>query len=262
MRTVFHLDTASVEARAVAERGDRRARIFRLLSFPLAPLLGLAPARVQRRWRDSWGFPAGVATSTSALVELAVGGLGLVQLLALVFGADWFLPETVRSLALIGPVLAAEAIVRLVAAAAQNEPVGSVLGVPLALLERPGRRRDIPDRGPPASIVRTTALTAVMCIAPRMYQERWARHLGLRPAWLTLLGAGAELLGGWVNLERGSTGDGLSSLSLNLLFVVEGVARLAMLVATGRPVGTVLGWCARPLLARMMPGVRDEEHRR
>lgn len=336
MRTVFRLDEAWIEAHAVADEDHRRGRVIRWLSLPVAPLLALAPARLQRWWQDSWGFPAAAATLVSAVFELVAGGVGVVQVLALTFGSDWFLSGPFRLAAVIGPALFAEALVRLATAAARAEPMGSVVGLPLALLfpaapaprqsTRPvvrlekaesgvlevfsetirrdwvpdgvlryrgrpyrlaglenlgsgwryrfertddeavgpplrltetTRRMEAADRGQPPSIIRTTLVTAVMCMAPRRYQERWARHLGVRPLWFTLLGAGAELVGGWINLEQGS-GGGSSTPAVNLFFLVEAVTRLALLVSTGRPVGSVLGWAANPLLARMMPEGRDE----
>jgi hypothetical protein len=259
MRAVFQLDTAWIDAHAATDESHRRGRVLRLMSFPVAPLLALAPARFQRRWRDSWGFPASMATFVSAVLELAAGSVGLVQLLALTFGADWFLPGLCRVFAVIGPVLSADAIVRLSAVAAQAEPVGSILGLPLVLLDRAKRRAELSDRGHPPTIVRTTIVTAVMCIAPRTYQERWARHLGVRPVWFTLLGAGAELVGGWINLEQGATDGGFPTLTVNLYFLVEAVARFALLMSTGRPVGSVLGWIVRPLLARMVPPGQNSE---
>jgi hypothetical protein len=341
MRTAFRLDEAWVEALAAAEEESRRGRVVRWLSVPLAPLLAMAPARLQRQWHDSWGFPAVAATLVSAVLELAAGGVGVVQLLALTFGADWFLTGALRLVAVVGPALSVEALVRLGTAAARGEPMGSVAGLPLVLLfpgtrtprdpPRPvvrleddesgaldvfsevvrrdwvhdgvlryrgrayrlgglemlgsgwryrferiddeavgpplrltesNRRPEAADRDRPPSVIRTTMVTAAMCMSPRSYQERWAQHLGVRPVWFTLLGAGAELVGGWINLEHRSGDGGSSTLAVNLFFLVEAVTRLALLVSTGRPVGSVLGWAARPLLARMMPEGGDEGMRR
>jgi hypothetical protein len=337
MRTVFRLDEAWVEALAVAEQEHRRRGVIRWLSAPLAPLLAMAPARLQRQWHDSWGFPAVAATLVSAIFELAAGGVGVVQLLAVTLGADWFLTGPLRLVAVIGPALAAEALVRLATAAANGEPMGSAAGLPLVLLfpgtptpqhpPRPvvhledeesdvlevhsdvirrdwvhdgvlryrgrayrlvglemlgsgwryrfeltddeavgpplrltvsNRRPEVADRARPPSVIRTTMVTAAICMSPRRYQERWAQHLGVRPVWFTLLGAAAELVGGWINLGHDSGGGGSSTLAVNLFFLVEAVTRLALLVSTGRPVGSVLGWIAHPLLARMMPEDGDE----
>lgn len=337
MRTAFRLDEMWIEERAGADEDQRRQRLLHMVSLPAAPVLALAPARLQRRWRDSWGFPAAAATAVSAIFELAAGCVGVVQLLALTVGAEWYLPDPLRLMVVIGPALSAEAIVRLATAVARAEPLGSVVGLPLALLwpavpppQQPSRplvqledvesgvleiyseelRRDwVPEgvmryrgmeyrltglesvgtgwryrfestddeaTGPalklaqrprreqtaggvrPPSAIRTTVVTAIVCMAPRRYQEWWARHLGVRSVWFTLLGAGAELFGGWVNLEHGATGGRSWTLAMNLFFVVEAVTRLALLVSTGRPVGSILGWALHPLLARMMPGSRDE----
>ena len=134
------------------------------------------------------------------------------------------------------------------------------VGPPLRLTES-NRRPEAADRDRPPSVIRTTLVTAAICMSPRSYQERWAQHLGVRAVWFTLLGAGAELVGGWINLEHGSGDGGSSTLAVNLFFLVEAVTRLALLVSTGRPVGSVLGWAARPLLARMMPEGGDERMR-
>ena len=342
MRAVFRLDEDWIGSHAAAEEEQRRNRLIRRVSLPAAPLLALAPARLQRQWRDSWGFPAAGATLVSAICELAAGGVGVVQLLVIVSGSEWFLPEPVRWIAVIGPALSAEALVRL-ACAARSEPIGSFLGLPLALvpksapveqhLSRPEvslegaegggleivsdvlRRDWVPDgvlryrgdayrlaglenlgsgwryrfertdseasgpqlhlariverseareRARSPSLVRTTIVSAVTCMAPSRYQERWARHLGVRPVWFTLLGAGSELLGGWINLEHGSSvgaSPSLSFMALNLFFVVEAVVRLALLVLTGKPIGSVFGWAVQPLLEKMMPEEHDGEVR-
>ena len=118
MRTAFRLDEAWVEACAVADKQHRRGRVIRWLSIPAAPLLAMAPARLQRQWQDSWGFPAAAATLVSAALEFAAGGVGVVQLLAITFGADWFLTGPLRLVAVIGPALSAEGLVRLATAAA------------------------------------------------------------------------------------------------------------------------------------------------
>jgi hypothetical protein len=332
MRTVCRLDSDWVESLAADEVERRRASTLRKWSIPVAPLLAVVPAAIQRKWQSEWGFPAILASQISALIELGAGAAGLTQSLALAFQGDWFLPGPLRFLAFVGPFAMAEGLVRLNVAFGHGEPIGSLVGLPAALLQKreskgPSvsvptvhrldddggclelsseiQRRDwvgegvlmyrghtyrvsacerlgvrwlyrfervsdvegmprlrlwtelksVPpvDRPTPPSVLRTTLVTALICLAPRVFQERWGRHLKVRPAWFTLLGAGAELLGGWVNLGQSSTVGGSWLFVLNLFILVEGVARIALLASSGRPVGSILGWLARPLLDRLVP---------
>lgn len=136
MRNVVSLDSATVAtvaARAIAERRGARNRLGTMV---LLPFLGLAPAKVQRMWEGDWFFPAELATWVSAAVEILGGGVGLIQTLGLVAGGEWFLPPVLRFMTVVGPLMILEAIVRMVLVAADQEPVGSVLGLPLALFER------------------------------------------------------------------------------------------------------------------------------
>jgi len=131
MRGVFTLDPESVREiaeRAVAETRGRRTRRSTLL---LLPLLGLAPARLQKRWADGWGFNAERATQVSAIFEIMVGALGVIQMAAAIFGGDFFMPP---ALAYPGPLLFAFGTARLALVLADGEPVGSPVGLPLLLL--------------------------------------------------------------------------------------------------------------------------------
>jgi hypothetical protein len=66
------------------------------------------------------------------------------------------------------------------------------------------------------------------------------------------LGAGAELVGGIVNLQSdlGSTHQLL--ILLDLFLVGEGLLRLGS-AFLGRPMGSVFGWILRPLYRRHLP---------
>ncbi len=97
----------------------------------------------------------------------------------------------------------------------------------------------------------TAVLTALVCMAPGDLQSRWAGRIQVRPQLLTVVGAGAELAGGVVNLG-GSTGAGWWVIP-DVFFVVEGGLRLAVLILTGRPVGSLIGLALRPLLEKWMP---------
>ena len=94
---------------------------------------------------------------------------------------------------------------------------------------------------------------SLACLAPGRTQERWGRHLEVRPAWFTILGAGAELVGGVVNLEQSSPDEATLQLLVNLFFMIEGVARCFLLVVRGRPVGSLLGVPLGPILERWIP---------
>jgi hypothetical protein len=331
MRTVFSLDASWVSSVAGEQCSGRRAAALRRWTLPLLPVLALAPAAFQRRWRSAWGFPSELATGVSALLELAIGGFGVVQAFVAALQGGWFLPDPLRPLVVFGPLMSLEGLLRLHASMALSEPMGSAVGLPLMLFERARNGplpRPIPqptavddergvlelmskvqrpdwvpegvlhyrDRryrlrsvvrvgsgwcyqfervedgadGPrlrlvpavsqvqPEEPVRSPRLltiamiTALACLAPRQYQERWARSVGTRPIWFTVLGAGAELLGGWFNLRQ-AAGDERGMLAVNLFFVAEAVVRFALLVITGRPVGSLLGIPVRPLLDRLMP---------
>lgn len=136
MRDVYRLDSEAVGAEARRAAADRQGGRNRLGTLVLLPLLGLAPASVQKQWYGDWLFPAELATWVSSMVELLGGGLGVVQALALAFGGDWFLPPLLRFMTVVGPLMCIEAIGRMILVAGDQEPVGSLLGLPFKLLER------------------------------------------------------------------------------------------------------------------------------
>jgi hypothetical protein len=299
---------------------------------PFLPLLGFAPGSVQQRLAEDWGVETGVATWSSAVLEMLVGGFAVVQGLAMFFGGEWFLPVWLRWSVFVGPLLFLEALVRMVLAAANDEPVGSLLGLPLRLLAGkssassetanpivrvaedqddmievvcPDYRNDwyadgvLPYRGrwyrldgagrlgrdwvyrfrpsdpPPTgelklelrprsaqggsspphaapSLVATTLVTAAVTLGPRRDQEAWGAYLNVRPVWFTIVGAGAELVGGVSNLAR----DLEAGLPVLVLFdgflVAEGLVRLGAAIL-GRPMASLLGWIVRPLYRRLLP---------
>jgi hypothetical protein len=142
MRGVFKLDAESI--REIAERSvaEARGRQVRRLTHLLLPVLGLAPARLQKHWADEWGFNGERATKLSAVFEMLVGALGIVQIAAAAFGGDFFMPPV---LAYPGPLLFAFGVARLALVFADGEPVGSPVGLPLLLLTpKPIRQSDKP----------------------------------------------------------------------------------------------------------------------
>ncbi len=257
MRSVMRLDAEAVDAARRRAESERAARLRRLATLPLLPLIGLAPGATQERWRLDWGHPTGAAVLVSALLELLLGSVGLLQAMVMAAGSgEWLLPPWLRWLVVVGPVLCFEAAVRATLLVTNDQPTGSLLAAPLTVLTR---RRDRPESpheaaersraAPTRSLVVLTLRIAYASMAWRERQERWAPELGLRAAWLTVLGAGAELTGGVVNLAQHGS-DGSPLVWLDLFFVIEGTVRLLWLAASGRPVGSLLALPLEPLVDR------------
>ncbi|MCU0302713.1 MAG: hypothetical protein MUC56_01465 [Thermoanaerobaculales bacterium] len=144
MRVVAPLDEATVAAAAEAGRREARATRLRPGAWLAAPLLGFATASWQRRWRDDWGFPAVAATSSSAVLEILLGAVCMIELISS-FGAGRSLFEWIpRPLVFFGLVLFVEGAVRLAQVFADAEPVGTLIGL-LVSLAVPRR----PDEAPP-----------------------------------------------------------------------------------------------------------------
>jgi len=239
-RDVVALDRAAVAAAAAAATDARRGARLRAAALVVLPLVGLAPAALQRRWRDAWGFPAAAATRLSALLELVAGGAGVVAALVSLAGAGGVLPRALGWLRVAGPALFGEGLVRLALVAADEEPVGSVFTWPLSLLERgvgaapspPPRRAHL---GPAGWALRT----ALLCLAPARHQRAWCARHRLPVTLLTWMGGGAELLGG-LSALRADAAAGSAWLALDLLLTGEGALRL-LAALSGRPLGSLLG---------------------
>jgi hypothetical protein len=123
----------------------------------------------------------------------------------------------------------------------------------LRLAPPPSSSLPSPAADPDApSFLRTMLVTAAVTLGPASDQERWSAELGVRAVWLTVLGAGSELVGGIANLQRdlGSTHQLL--ILLDLFLVGEGLLRLGS-AFIGRPMGSVFGWILRPLYRRWLP---------
>jgi len=336
MRVVTPLDGATVAAAAKTARTAVRAAELRPWLWIGAPILGFAPASIQRRWREDLAFPATLATSLSAIGEIVVGAMCVIELFVSTVGDESLFPRIPRLVIVFGLVLFVEGAIRLAQAVSDLEPVGSLFGwlasiprrrepppsVPmpaptvqafdtstgtLELLstihrrdwEDPGvlpyrgelfilagtdrlgegwvyhfhRVGDTDDFGsaqlrlaPPRSkmegrsfadqrgAIETVLLTMAATLAPRRFQERWAREIGVRPFWFTLMGASAELLGGVTNL--GAPGDQPALIVLlNLFFCAEAVVRVSSLILRGRPLGSVLGLPLSSILERYLPEV-------
>jgi hypothetical protein len=143
-RGVFVLDADSV-GRVAGQRGAR-ARTVRAhdrLTL-IEPIAGLAPAEWQRRWQRENGFHALRATFVGGFVTGVAGVVGVLDLMARGIGGAGFLPTPWRWLAGVGPLLVAEAFVRVGSVVALERPAGSIVGLPLLLLRR---RHDAASRG-------------------------------------------------------------------------------------------------------------------
>jgi len=306
-------------------------------------VLGAAPARVQTRWHREWCFPARAATLISALAELVLGCVGIIDAVGRSSSDEALLPGWMSWLAVLAPVLFIEALCRLQKVLVQGEPIGMLLGLPMLLLERaepgPGRldgsmprvievdlqqgcldlvspiyRRDwepggvleyrgrvfrlvrvvesgrswaygfellpsgapagaerlrlvppLPPRAevrrqPAPRVVRLALQTALICLAPARHQIAWARQIGTSAVWLTVAGAGTELLGGVCNLGHDlATGSPL--LVLDGLLLGSAAIRLGALAVLRRPIGSLLGLPLERLYRRWVGELAAEGHR-
>ncbi len=244
VRHTVTLDEAAVATLAAARQEGRRDARLRGVAALLLPILGFLPARLQRRWRDDWGFPALTATRLSAYLELAVAGFGLVHLLGVAFGGGPVLPRGLGWLGPAGPLLFAESLLRLHLSASDGEPVGSAVGLP-ALPFLPGQPSPPePEPSPRAGGARFgaggwTLRTVLLAFAPAEHQVFWTVRHRLPRTLLTLLGGAAELLGGLTTWRADAAADS-PWLLLDLFLLAEGAARLAA-AAAGRPLGSLLG---------------------
>ena len=144
MREVFSLEEESI--REIADDAASAARDARVrkATMLLLPLLGFAPAALQKTWSDGWGFNAERATQMSAVCEMIGGAVGIIQLAGNAFGGETFMPIW---LPYLGLYFFASGFVRLALVAADQEPIGSILG--LALLPLASRRISTgPETGP------------------------------------------------------------------------------------------------------------------
>ncbi|MDH3814691.1 MAG: hypothetical protein OEV48_09400 [Acidobacteriota bacterium] len=104
----------------------------------------------------------------------------------------------------------------------------------------------------PSSFLRTMLVSAAVTLGSASDQKRWAAELGVRAVLLTVVGAGAELVGGIANLQR-DFGSAHQLLALLDFFLVgEGLLRLGS-AFIGRPMGSVFGWILRPFYRSSLP---------
>ncbi len=136
MRVVLPLDEAAIGSAAKAARLAALSTRIRPWLWLLSPVLGFAPAAWQRRWRNTWGYPATIATWLSALLELAVGAAGVIETISAMGAGVSIFPWIPRPIVFISLVLFVEGLIRLAQMAADSEPVGSVFGLVAAVFER------------------------------------------------------------------------------------------------------------------------------
>jgi hypothetical protein len=264
MRDVFTLDRETVQIVAAGAEAEARNRRSRWWSLAVLPVLGLAPAALQKKWENEWGFAAGRATSVSAILEMLVGAAGTVQMAAAAFGGEFFIPPI---LAAPGPLLFLSGAARLAMVFGDGEPVGSPLGLPFAPWAPMTRSEAEPGRpsaiiveredGSPA-FLRTMLISAAITLGPSSDQLRWARELGVSAIWFTLAGSGAELLGGIVNLQSDLGTAPAWLTGFDFLLIGEGLLRLGSAIL-GRPMGSVFGWILRPLYRKYLPSTTTDQ---
>lgn len=133
-RVVDRLDPARVAELAATSASERAQRARRHTLVAILPLAGFLPGPTQQRLERECNFPAARATAMSALFELAAGAFLVVQLAAARFG-EGLLPPALSWLGMLSALFVPESLVRLWWSLTQGAPMGSLLTLPLALLE-------------------------------------------------------------------------------------------------------------------------------
>lgn len=332
-RIVVTVDEAWIAARAAEIDDLRRGSRRRFLAWPWLMVLGLAPAVLQRRWSDDWGYPAASASRWSAVAEMVFGAFATSQLILASFGREALLPSVIR---MAGPLLVIEGLIRLAMVAADDLPHGSVLTLPIrwvigrdpvqptgvvpsirscdadsgelvvattemrndwdydgqlqyrgewyrlrssgqegrAWVYRFGRETatdTLPERTltlrPPAlptdsarddqgalpGLFSGAIMSALLCLGPARHQRRWADRFGFNPIWFTIVGTAAELIGGGLNLGQTHAAPATLVSLVNVVVVLDGLARLLLMALHKGPVGSILGWPLGPLFDRWLP---------
>jgi hypothetical protein len=123
VRVRLAYDAASEEARIREAARQADATDLRRLILAAAPLTGLMPSSVQRRWEGELGVPAVRLTILSTAIPFVIGTTCFVLVLAAAFGGGG-VPFAVAAAAWFFP----ESVVRFGLAMSQAIPVGSVPG--------------------------------------------------------------------------------------------------------------------------------------
>ena len=215
-------------------------------SEPVGSLVGAVAAVFERP------PPPASAAIVAPVVQSNDGVAGILELASTMVRRDWEIPGVLAfrgdSYVLDGTRSLGDSWIyrfrRL--AAAEPRPEASLRLLPPRTQPRP------PARASEPGALQTVLLSIACTLAQGRFQTRWARRLGVRATWFTVLGASAELIGGWSNLAAGGGGGGLALL-LNLYFVVEAVARFLSVALRGEPMGSVFGLPLQPVLERHLP---------
>jgi len=171
MRVVTPLDGATVEAAALAARKAAQAgKLWPWLWFG-APILGFAPASRQRRWRDDFAFPATLATSLSAFLEIAVGAMCVIELFASAFGEEALFPWIPRPVVFLGLIIFIEGAVRLAQITSDPGPVGSLFGLPISILD--GREKPQIEPIPAPRVEAFDAAAGILELISTIHRRDW-----------------------------------------------------------------------------------------
>ncbi len=151
-RSQVRLDAGAISALVATTVREQHENRLRTVLMVLAPLVGLAPRRWLCRLARDLAYPARAAAWLSAWLEAGVGVVVGLDTAARAFSGAGFLPPVPVWLILAGLVVGVEGAVRLVVLMTSDQPVGSLLSVPLLLIDRhqPSRvtpMRVRPDRG-------------------------------------------------------------------------------------------------------------------
>jgi hypothetical protein len=148
MRVVASLDERTVASVADEAREKQQTAGLRPVLWLSAPLLGFAVARWQRRWRDRWNYPAALATTLSALLELVVGAACMIELIAAMGAGQSIFPWLPKPLVMIGLYVFIEGAVRLAQVFSDSEPIGTLFGLVVSVVDRPRTPAPIPVPAP------------------------------------------------------------------------------------------------------------------
>jgi len=217
MRGVLPLDQESVSAAAEASQRAARTTGLRPLLLLFSPVLGFAIAPWQRRWRNEWGFPAMLATWTSAIIEVVVGAACVMEIIASMGAGASIFPWLPRPLVYFGFYLFVEGLVRLAQVFADTEPVGTFFGLCAAMLEArpPPVREPIPA---PTVEVFDEAGGALELLSPILRRDWEHRGLLRYRGGRYVLDSTRRLGESWVyGFLRVEAGDHSSAPNLRLL---------------------------------------------
>jgi len=217
MRVVTPLDGATVAAAALAARTADRAAGLRPWLWIGAPILGFAPASAQRRWRDDLAFPATLASALSAISEIVVGAMCVIELLLSAFDNQTLFPWLPRPVIFFGLLLFVEGAIRMVQVFSELEPVGSLFGWLATIPKRRQPRSSVPIQAPTVQTFDLAAGTLELLSA--IHRRDWEEP-GVLPYRGELFKlAGTDRLGeGWVyHFDRVGDSDDPVSTRLRLV---------------------------------------------